>query len=190
MSEAEFDKLMDHEYDGIREYDNPLPGWWTGLFIVCILFALGYWLYYHWGGPGLSVEAAYQQEMDEWSERQAKLAEKTGKVEEGMLASLATNDGALAEGRKIFVKNCVACHDQQGQGKIGPNLTDLHQIHGNTRVDIYNTIQLGVPAKGMISWQKVLRQSEMMRVAAYVSTLRGKKVKGRPPEGEQVEAFD
>ena len=171
MSREEFDKLLQHEYDGIREYDNPLPGWWKSVFAASIVFAIVYCIYYHGGGPGMSEADEYKAELKEYAALQAKIAEKTGKVDEKTLADLSKNSAALESAKKVFNKNCVACHGFKAEGKIGPNLTDDHQIHGNTRVDIYNTIKNGVPAKGMIAWSKVLKHAELLNVAAYIATL-------------------
>lgn len=190
MSEVERDHLLDHSYDGITEYDNPLPSWWKGIFIASIVFSLGYWVYYHAGGPGLSIEEVYAEEMRVAAEQQAKAAAASGAVDEKTLAQLATNPSAIAEAKASFDVKCTPCHGMHAEGKIGPNLTDLYQIHGTKRVDIYRTIYDGVPSKGMISWGKQLKPEEIMKLAAYVSTLRGTNAAGgKAPEGEKVDAF-
>jgi len=189
MSKTEFDKLMDHEYDGIREYDNPLPGWWTGIFIATILFSVVYWAFFHLGGPGLSETESYEAEMKAFAAVQAKQAAETG-PDEATLAQMQANPAALADAKALFAKHCLACHGANGEGKIGPNMTDSHQIHGSTRVDIYHTIKNGVPAKGMISWEKVLKPAEMMNLTVFVASLRGTNAAGgKAPEGQKVGAF-
>jgi cytochrome c oxidase cbb3-type subunit 3 len=190
MGKAEFDKLMDHEYDGIREYDNPLPSWWSGVFIVTILFSGVYWLYYHWGGPGKSETEVYAEELVALEKTQAAELAKAGNVDEATLAKLAANASALEKGKNVFAANCVACHLKNGQGNVGPNLTDEYQILGTTRMDIYNTLMNGGrPGKGMQSWKKQLKPDEIMSVAAFVSTLRGKNLPGKPAEGQKVGPF-
>ena len=62
VEQPERDKLFDHEYDGIREYDNPLPRWWLWLFIISIVICYPYILYYHFG-PGKSVHEALEAEI-------------------------------------------------------------------------------------------------------------------------------
>jgi len=186
MGRTEFDKLMEHEYDGIREYDNPLPSWWTGIFVACIVFAVGYWLFYHWGGPGLSEIEDYREMHAAHLQLRAAEDAKTGKVDEATLAKLASTPTAIATGETVFAGHCVPCHNKKGQGLVGPNLTDEYQLHGSTRVDIYNTIHNGVPQKGMQSWAPILKPAELMAVAAYVSTLRGTNVAGKAPQGEKV----
>jgi len=55
--------LTDHEYDGIREYDNPIPGWWSWLFVGMIVFAVLYYMAYQLGTAGTSVAQAYENEV-------------------------------------------------------------------------------------------------------------------------------
>ena len=57
------DPLTGHDYDGIQEYDNPLPGWWRWIFIGTIIFSVFYALYWHLGGPGLSERQEYEAEL-------------------------------------------------------------------------------------------------------------------------------
>ena len=110
-------------------------------------------------------------------------------VDEETLAGMASEPAILDKGRAVFVKNCVSCHLDDGRGQIGPNLTDRFQIHGSARMDVYQTIFNGVPDKGMLTWNGVLAGDEIAAVAAYVTTLRGKDVPGKAPEGQPVEPF-
>lgn len=184
------DRLLGHAYDGIEEYDNPLPGWWVWLFIASIVFALGYWVFYHGGGPGQSETAGYAEDMAAFNEQQAKLAARAGKVDEALLARLARDPAAIAESKTLFLAKCMPCHGVNGEGKIGPNLTDLHQIHGSGRVEIFQTIRDGVVAKGMIAWGKLLQPAELLKLTAYVATLRGTfAADGKAPQGDPVTAF-
>ncbi len=183
------ERLMHHEYDGIQEYDNPLPFWWSGIFALCTVYAAVYLYWYHGGGPGKSMHQEYAAELKTWKELRARAPVEEITVDEDTLAGLAQDPGSLARGRAVFVKNCVSCHLDDGRGQIGPNLTDLFQIHGSARTDLYQTIYNGVPDKGMLTWNGVLTQDEMMAVAAYVGTLRGKQLAGKPSEGAPVEPF-
>ncbi|MCB9555776.1 MAG: c-type cytochrome [Deltaproteobacteria bacterium] len=180
--------LLNHDYDGIREYDNPQPAWWTWIFVASIIFSVGYAFYYHLGGPGLSETEAYALEAKEAAERAAKLAPAINVTEE-LLAQTAKDEKALAAGKETFMKNCLACHTATGAGLVGPNLTDLFQIHGSTRIDIYNTIYNGVLAKGMVAWGKVLKPKQLLEVAAYATSLRGKNLPGKAAEGKKVEPW-
>jgi cytochrome c oxidase cbb3-type subunit 3 len=181
------DNLMDHEYDGIQEYDNPTPGWWKIIFAGTVLWAGWYLIWYHGGGPGVSELEAYAEskaEYDQW------IAEITPDVTEELLAERANDPAAVENGQKIFQTFCVACHGPKGGGKDGPNLTDGYQLHGTDRMDIYKTIRDGVLGKPMISWKDQLGV-DIIDVAAYVSSLRHTNVEGgKEPQGEKVEPFE
>lgn len=190
QTSSEHGRVLGHAYDGIEEYDNPLPGWWVGLFVASIVFSLGYWVVYHGGGPGQSETVAYAEDLAAYNEQQAKRAARGGKVDEALLARLARDPGVAAEMQPLFLAKCMPCHGAKGEGKIGPNLTDLHQIHGKQRVDIFQTIRDGVLAKGMIAWGKMLQPAELMKITAYVASLRGTfAAGGKAPQGEPVTAF-
>jgi len=84
-----------------------------------------------------------------------------------------TDETSLLSGKEIWIKNCVACHGMNGQGGIGPNLTDNYWINGGRFRDIMKTIVVGVPAKGMISWQATLPPDQIHSVASFVFSLVG-----------------
>jgi len=184
MSPTDRDRLLEHDYDGIKEYDNPLPSWWSWIFVATIVFSLGYWGYYQIG-PGPSLIAEYEQEMSEQAARLAKLAPaaSTGASEESLRA-LMKDGKSMAAAKEIFATRCVPCHGPQGQGIIGPNLTDDYWLHGNTLVAIRKTISDGVIEKGMIPWKDQLKPAEVDAMAAYVATLQGTKpANPKPPQG-------
>ncbi len=84
--------------------------------------------------------------------------------------------------------NCAVCHGQEGQGNIGPNLTDNAWIHGGAPMQIFATVWKGVPEKGMVTWGPVLGKERIRSVVAYVLTLRNTNVAGgKPPEGQVYE---
>lgn len=189
-TEATFDQLMDHEYDGIREYDNPLPSWWVGIFVLSIFFAAGYWVYYHAGGHGPSVHQVYAEDLKDLQRLQDVVEARSIKADEKTLAALAANPRTKELMTPVFHKLCATCHKTTGVGLIGPNLTDDHQKHGKTRMAIYKTIRDGVKGKGMQSWKKQLKPVELARMAAYVATLRGTHVAGgKKPEGEKIPPY-
>jgi cytochrome c oxidase cbb3-type subunit 3 len=188
-ADADHGALMHHEYDGIQEYDNPLPFWWSGLFVITIVYSAWYLYWYHLGGSGTSVHEDYAAELRAWEAKRAAAPVEELQLDEEQLAQLAGESSTLQQGRGVYVKNCVSCHLDDGRGQIGPNLTDLYQIHGSGRVDIFRTIYDGVPDKGMLTWSSVLPPDEIAAVSAYVVTLRGRQVAGKPPEGRAVERF-
>jgi cytochrome c oxidase cbb3-type subunit 3 len=178
------DRKLGHSYDGIEEYDNPLPGWWSWLFVATIVFSVGYYAYYQIG-PGPTILARYEAEMRAADEQQARLAAAAGgAISEASLRALVKDARAMAAAKEVFATRCMPCHGAEGQGLIGPNLTDEYWKHGGTLVDIRRTIHDGVPDKGMVPWKDQLKPDELSAVAAFIGTLAGTNPPGpKPPEG-------
>lgn len=182
--------LMDHAYDGIREYDNPLPGWWSLIFIITIVFAVIYGVYFHVGHWARTPDDKYQAQLADWTEKKTiRDQAEAARVDEAGLARNALDAKLVEHGAKVFAQKCVGCHKEDGRGEIGPNLTDRFQMHGATRMDIYRTIRGGVPSTAMIAWGDQLAADELLDVAAFVITLRGKNVPGKAPQGQAVGDF-
>ncbi len=179
--------LLDHQYDGIREYDNPLPGWWVWSFWGSFFFAIAYSFHY-FVGNGVSVHDSYEQEMAVVRAEQAKRALAESVSESGL--EKLTADGALmADAKALFGQRCTPCHGDRAQGVIGPNLTDAYWLHGDgSLLAIHHTVSEGVPEKGMPSWKMQLTLAQVRELAAFVGTLRGSNVAGKAPQGELVKA--
>lgn len=178
--------VLDHEYDGIREYDNPLPRWWVWLWAGSFFFSVGYFFHYHVSHNGTSVSDGYVADMAEAREAEAKqsLAEP---VSEESLGKLMQNPALMADAKALFGLRCSPCHGANAQGLIGPNLTDNAWLHGAGKLtDIYGVVDGGVAAKGMPAWGRQLSPIELRKVVAFVGTLRGSNVPGKPPEGTVV----
>jgi len=170
----EEDRILDHEYDGIREYDNPLPRWWLNVFYVTILFAVVYVLNIVPGvGTGQGRIANYEAEMARAKEQRDAEAASAGPVTAQSLAALAHDPAAMAKAGARFKSTCAPCHRDDGGGNIGPNLTDDFWLHGGDPLQIVQTVTNGVAAKGMPAWGPVLKPDELAAVVAYVTTLRG-----------------
>jgi cytochrome c oxidase cbb3-type subunit 3 len=178
--------LTDHEYDGIQEYDNPMPRWWLWMFWACFYFAVCYVLYFHVYMKGPSIAEEYAADMRTYREEMAQREVGTTPTEES-LGKLMSNAAVMADAETLFKIRCVQCHAANGQGLIGPNLTDDHWIHGKgALLDIYKVVDEGVLTKGMPAWGKQLSRIEVSKVVAYVGSIRGKNLPGKPPEGEKV----
>ena len=179
------DRLLDHEYDGIQEYDNPMPRWWVNLFWATIIFSIIYALNFiqGWGsGPGRLAQ--YARDMAEF---RAQHPQPSGEVDGTQLAALLKDPQAIAEGKTVFAANCAACHAADGGGIIGPNLTDAYWLHGSQPTQILRTVSDGVLAKGMPAWGKLLKPQQVTAVTAYVASLQGTTpAKPKAPEGTPV----
>jgi cytochrome c oxidase cbb3-type subunit 3 len=177
------DGLLDHEYDGIREYDNPLPRWWVWMFAGSFWFSVAYFFHYHVSHNGQSVAAAYEADVAEARETQAK-ASLAEPVSEESLGKLMADAALMNDAKALFGLRCTPCHGDKAQGLIGPNLTDSAWIHGGGHlVEIFDVIDQGVLAKGMPAWSKQLSPIEVRKLAAFVGTQRGRNVPGKAPEG-------
>ncbi|MGK9476189.1 cbb3-type cytochrome c oxidase N-terminal domain-containing protein [Melioribacter sp. OK-6-Me] len=176
--------LLGHNYDGIRELDNRVPPWFQILFYGTIIWAAGYLISYHVIGNGQVQLDEYKYEIEQ-AKLQREILIKSGAFINEETVSFVDDQAALSEGKDIFLKNCASCHGQNGEGLIGPNLTDDYWIHGGGIKNIFRTIKYGVPQKGMISWESQLEPKKMQAVASYIITLHGTNPpNSKAPEGE------
>ncbi len=178
------DRLIDHSYDGIQEYDNPMPQWWVTTFWLTIVFSIFYYLNFWNTGVGRGVVAEYEADMAAF---RAAHPTGSGGGDTRLLMATAKDPSEVAEGKQVFSAKCAACHAADGGGSIGPNLTDDAWLHGGTIDSIYATVNTGVLAKGMPAWGKLLKADEMKEVVAYVWTLHGTSpARPKSPEGVVV----
>jgi cytochrome c oxidase cbb3-type subunit III len=186
--EKEASVATDHEYDGIRELDNRLPPWWLYGFYFTIVFGLVYLVYYHVGnGPSQAEE--YNREMEKARAILASRVTDAGASVDENSVTLLTEVAEIETGKKIYLGNCAMCHGQEGEGGIGPNLTDKYWIHGGNIQDIFKVIKYGGnKGKGMIAWEKQLKAEDIQRVSSFIYTLEGTKpANAKEPEGELFE---
>ena len=174
--EADFD--LGHDYDGIRELDNSLPPWWTYTFYITIIWSMGYIYVFHMSDLGESQSTEYAIEMEDARVAMRNLlASKGDDINEGNVKFLGSAE-ALEIGKTRFNLSCAVCHNTDGRGGVGPNLTDEYWINGGSIQDIFKTIKYGVPQKGMIAWESQIQPSTMQKVASYILTMQGT----NPPE--------
>lgn len=185
VSEAEED--MGHDYDGIRELNNPTPPWWRWAFYFSIAFGVVYIWRHH-----VSRTAPMQLEELAIAEAQAAEAKETylktaaGNINENTVKMLGeAND--LAAGKKLFATNCAACHGAEGQGTVGPNLTDEYWLHGGKINDVFKTIKYGVPEKGMKAWQDDFSPKQIAQLASFIKSIHGSNPPN--PKEKQGEAY-
>jgi len=185
LSPSDQERLLDHDYDGIQEFDNPLPRWWVWIFWATIVFAILYSIDVggFMRGPGRLAD--YNRTM---AEAAKKFPRAGGPADAATLAALARDPSALALGKTVFATNCAVCHRADAGGNIGPNLTDDYWLHGGTLVQINTTINTGVLDKGMPNWGKMLPAQQVNAVSVYVASLHGSNPPNpKPPQGVKVE---
>jgi len=158
-----------HEWDGIQEYNNPLPRWWVWIFYATIVWGIWYTIAYPaWpmisgateGYKGWSTRANVAEEIAEAEAANAAINEKLASVE---LASITGDDElqgyARSAGEAVFNTWCVQCHGREGGGAVGyPTLSDDDWLWGGTMEDIHTSVTVGIRDASDEDW---LRQSEM-----------------------------
>lgn len=132
--------------DDLTEYNNPLPRWWLNMFVITIVFGVGYLVFYPGlgnvaGRLGWTSQGEMQARLDQLTaQRQAQYAKLTGKS----VAELAHDSTAQALGRSIFLANCAGCHGTDARGAIGfPNLVDKDWLYGGHAETVLTTIENG-----------------------------------------------
>lgn len=184
--EDEKNLVLDHDYDGIKELDHPLPLWWVFIFVGTVVFSIPYYFYYtHADGPGNRDEL--EEKMAHIKKIQEEYEAREGGFNVDKYKRFVASAEAAKMGKKAYASNCAACHGQKGEGLIGPNLTDAYWMHGDGKLaSVYQTIAKGVTSKGMPAWKQALSEEELMAVTDYVLKFKGKKVKGKEPQGELI----
>ena len=177
------DQLSDHSYDGIQEYDNPLPGWWVWLFIATIIFSVGYFY--------VSITTGKLDPIVSYTDAQLMAQKSAGVLnhDAATLMMLSKDPDTLGAGSGIFQTNCVSCHGRDASGVTGPNLTDNNYINVKKIDDIYDVVSKGRNNGAMPPWSMRLGPNEMVQVSAYVASLRGQNKPGLPPQGVVIPPF-
>ena len=187
----EKDLIMEHEFDGIHELDNPTPAWFMALFYSTIVFAVCYLLIYHVFGVGQLQDAEYKTEMAIANkEKEAFLAKSANNIDESSV-KISTDATLISDGKAIFIASCSPCHGAAGQGVVGPNLTDDYWLHGGSIGSVFKTIKYGVTDKGMPNWDKQLSPKQIASVANYIKSIHGSSpANPKAPQGEKEDDDD
>lgn len=182
-----------HEWDGLKELNNPLPKWWLYLFYVTIVWALIYWvLYPSWplvssyttGVLGSSQRAEALAALEEGIAGRSEFADKIVQTSlEDIPQDQQLLQFALANGRAAFGDNCAPCHGSGGAGAEGyPNLQDDTWIWGGTPGDIHTTLLYGIRADNddtrlgdmpSFGTDELLSREEISQVSNYVASRAG-----------------
>lgn len=172
--EKEATIVLDHNYDGIKELDNHLPPWWKWLFYGTIAWSVVYLVIYHITDSVPLQEQEYANELALADEqlRKTRAAEPVAAIDEAALTYTADAD-LISKGASVYKNNCASCHKDKGEGSIGPNLTDEYWLHGGSIQNIFATIKNGVPEKGMIAWNAILKPEEIRDVSFFIMSLKG-----------------
>ncbi len=197
IDEATGVELKDHEWDGLRELNNPLPRWWVWVWIVSIVWAVWYMVVYpSWpvlnntttgateGTSGYTQFKELEAGQQEIFARQKNYLEKFEKASfDEILNDQSLYAFAIAGGSSTFKDNCATCHGTGGAGAKGyPNLNDDDWLWGGKLSDIYQTIQYGINSEheetrfsqmSSFGVDETLTRDEINKVVDYVLTLSG-----------------
>lgn len=191
-----------HEWDGIKELNNPAPRWWLWVFFITVIWAGGYWVVY----PAWPTFSSHTKGTVEWTQytklkqEQTEIATRRGQLADKMrhtaLADIQ-NDPELyafaqAAGKTMFRENCSACHGTGAEGRRGyPNLNDDDWLWGGDAQSIYRTLKTGIRSdheqsreSQMPAFGDMLKQEEIAQVSDYVLSLSGKAQAS--PQGEAL----
>lgn len=176
-----------HEYDGIIEHDNPLPTWWLWTFFLTIIFSFLYYIHYELGG-GPTLTQELEVAMSNLDKARSHASSAAPMETEDMLQGKFKDANLIALGAAQYAGKCAACHGNELQGLIGPNLTDDHWLHGDgSGLALLKVIREGVPEKGMPPWNGILKKDELYGVAAFIESKHGSNPPGaKEPQGEKV----
>ena len=190
-SKGSTDQTMGHSFDGIEEYDNPLPKWWFWLFVGTLMFSVGYLILYPGLGNWKGMLPGYKDGwtgVNEWQKEMDKADAKFGPIFAKFAAmpveEVAKDPQALKMGGRLFASNCSVCHGSDAKGSYGfPNLTDNDWRWGGEPETIKTTIMAGRHGV-MPAWAEVIGEQGVADVAAFVLT----NLDGRTlPEGTKAD---
>ena len=166
-----------HEFDGIAELNNPLPAWWTWLFVATVLFGIGYLLIFPGLGslPGVRGWTMRQQYEEEMARADALYGPIYAAYADRPIPELLGEPRAIEMGARLFANTCAACHGSDARGNPGyPNLTDDDWLYGGSPETIVQTITQGrignMPPMGSV----VGGEPGIKNAAQYVLSLSGR----------------
>lgn len=183
-----------HEWDGIKELNNPLPRWWLWVFYATVIWSVGYWIVM----PSWPLVSSYTEGVIGWSSREAvadqieaakaRQSEYIDRIRTAEPDEIRTDPDllqfALAGGDAAFGDNCAPCHGSGAQGSMGyPNLNDDAWIWGGSLDAIHETIRVGIRSEHpdarfnlMPAYLRdgILNREQVNDVAEYVLSLTGR----------------
>ena len=170
------DNTTGHEYDGIEELDNPLPAWWFYMFVLTIIWSIGYLIVYPGMGNfagviGWTQVGQYDKEVDSAEQKYRDMRDRYLALP---VAEIAADPAVRKMGMRMFANNCAQCHGADGKGRYGfPNLTDNDWLFGGDPATIKATIE-NVRQAAMPAWGSIIGDKGVADVTQYVLGLNGR----------------
>lgn len=183
-----------HEWDGVQEFNNPLPKWWLWIFYLTIVWAIIYsiafpaWPLVQKATPGLlgwSTRADVQADIDAVNQKNAAINERLAAIDVNAIAEdEELQRYAVNAGASVFRANCSQCHGSGAAGVEGagfPNLLDDDWLWGGTMEEITYTVTHGIRNEQdidaryseMPAFGEILEQDEIAAVVQHVRALSG-----------------
>ncbi|WP_185852967.1 cbb3-type cytochrome c oxidase N-terminal domain-containing protein [Blattabacterium cuenoti] len=188
-------KKIDHGFDGILELDNKLPMWWLHLFYLTIVFSTIYFfsfLFTDFSNPYKEYEVAYQKQLKE-----IEIFEKN--TPQVTVENAFFDQKFIDSGKTLFEENCATCHQSDGSGNIGPNLTDDYWINIMEKKlfkNIFSIIWYGSknnPTMRAFGQSGEIKGNEIQKISSYVyfiNTKLKKPIKNKAPQGKKILDWD
>lgn len=163
--------IQGHNYDGITEYNNPMPGWWVWLFYATIA-----WSVFYAAALGLDLMDGRDQQL---AKDQQYVAELRSSVDQGesievteeVLAEFLDDSEQQAAGERTFMTRCASCHGVEGEGGIGPAFrADLDESE-RTPFERFEIVRDGIAEGGMPAHENLMSASDMAAVVAFIESL-------------------
>jgi cytochrome c oxidase cbb3-type subunit III len=183
--------LLDEDFDGIKELDNAIPAWFNWFFGLTVVFALLYFPAYHIWNIADVQETEYDKEVKVAEIKKEEYLKKIANSIDEKNVKIVKDAKELQKGQELYKANCMVCHGEKGEGKIGPNLTDEYWLYGSSANEVFKTIKYGTN-KGMQAWQKQLNPLQIQQVVSFIHTMKGtnppgaKEPQGKKESGENV----
>jgi len=161
--------MIDHDYDGIKELNNPPPAWLMWIFYGTIVWSVFYVFYYHVFYDDSNIPddlKVYGAQVNEYTAEvdEAKAALPVSTFDEKNV-ELITDEAKLAEGLTLYTANCNSCH---GASSIGPDLSDEAWLHGGSVTEVFGVIKNGVSGTAMTGYSKRMSNTQIQNVSSYI----------------------
>lgn len=173
--------LLDHNYDGIQELDNVLPPWWVWMFYGTIIFSFVYWGLYQTFDVWPLQEEAYEIEMAQSEKKVYAFKKANGLLISADNVTFLTEASDIEAGKNLYDGTCKVCHMADGEGAVGPNLTDKYYLYGGTPGDLFTSVSNGRP-NGMPEHKSKFNELQIQQLISYIHTFKFKE--GKAAEGE------
>ncbi len=168
-------KTMGHVWDEtLEEYNNPMPKWWSWMFIITVIFAFVYLALYPGLGNfkgmlGWTAVGQHKAEVDKMDATVKPLFDKYMAMD---LKAVAADKTAMEMGKRLYLTYCMQCHGADARGAKGfPNLTDADWLYGGEPEQIKETISNG--RMGVMPPHAQLGGDTIKDVANFVRSLSG-----------------